>query len=243
MLKDKTKRRFIVVVALILVAVFLLCGCEKKYDPDPAVEQFLNNEQSGEKAFASIKTASYCTDETVKSKSGEIKGTSSMVVEFDVSDKTNYSLTITQDYTGSQIKDGITHSVAKLRKVETGYVYEVVTNVSEKKDDVEDKFADDLVHSLVYVNNSAYDEGGLYYGDIFMLNIYKYPAKYFYVEEETNLCIWDMKVHIVYEETGDVLLTRKTKINKDGLIVYNYEEFESVEQDYILINETTATYA
>lgn len=182
---------------------------------------------------------------TVLNKNGDELGRQESKVEFDVSDKKALTLSMTNIYSGSLVSEGVTEQVITLKRDGDKYSYETVTNVQSKNSvkELEDQVALDIVTALVYVDNGAYDSSGLYYGDIFMLKIYRFPAKSFYVDEKSDLCVFDEKMLIVRDdETGDVKLYQTTKINRLGLLVSTYEKYESVNKDYVMVNEVNADY-
>lgn len=231
-------------ILAVLALILLLAGCERNYVPDPAVEEYLNSGLTAQKAFDKITRANYTTELSVQNKNGDELGRQTSNVSFDISDKENLTLTIEQTYTGSCVQSGVTTQNVTLNKNEEGYLYKVTTNVKEKDSErqVDDKFALDLVTALVYVDNGAYSDGGLYYGDIFMLKIYKFPPESFYVDEQHDLCVFDEKMHIVREEMGDVRLYQTTKINRFGLLTYDYEKYESVDTDDVMVSQVTVNY-
>lgn len=226
------------------MSLLTLVACEKNYNPNPAVEQYLNSGLTAQKAFDKIADCAYTATLTLIDKSGNTLGTQETTVSFDVSDKQNLSLDMRQTFSGRYVTNGITEQNVTLRKQEGGYIYSVTTNVESqnKLQSVDNDFAVDLLTALVYSDNGAYNSGGLYYGDVFMLKIYKYPPESFYVDEDSDLCVFDEKMRILRDDMGDVYLYQTTKINRDGLLMYDYEKYESVDQDYVMTSELTAEY-
>lgn len=231
-------------ILAVLALLLLLVGCEKKYVPDPAVEEYLNSGLTAQKSFDKIAAASYTTDLSVQNKNGDELGRQTSRVNFDVSDKENLILTIEQTYSGTCVQANVTTQTVTLTKNDEGYLYKVITNIEDKNNErqVDAEFAVSLVTALVYTNNGAYDANGLYYGDIFMLKIYKFPPESFYVDEEEDLCVFDEKMLIIREDLGDVRLYQTTKINRLGLLIYDYEKYESVDTDNVMISEVRVDY-
>lgn len=237
------KKSLTLILTLIILLVALI-GCEKNYDPDPAVEQYLNSGLTAQKAFDALSSVSYQTVTTILNKNGDEQGKQVSQVQFDVSDKDSVTMSISNVYSGSLVEEGVTEQNVTLSKQGEQYVYEIVTNVPLKNSSkqLEAQVALDLITSLVYVDNGAYDASGLYYGDIFMLKIYKYPAKSFYVDEQEDLCVFDEKMLILQDDMGDVRLYQTTKINRLGLLVSSYEKYESVDKDYVMVSEVSVNY-
>lgn len=237
-------KKILALVLTLLILAVALVGCEKDYVPDPAVEQYLNSGLTAQKAFETLSSVSYETTTTIFNKSGEQQGKYVNKVQFDISDKDSVTLSIINTYSGSLIEEGVTEQTVTLSKQGEKYVYETVTNVPSKNSskEIDSQVAIDLITSLVYVDNGAYDSSGLYYGDIFMLKIYKFPAKSFYVDEQEDLCVFDEKMLILRDDLGNVRLYQTTKINRLGLLMSSYEKYESVDQDYVMVSEISATY-
>lgn len=237
-------KRFFVTILAVVLTVFVFVGCEKNYVPDPEVEQYLNTGLNADKAFAKISDCSYRSKLTLSNKQGEVMGEQTDEVTFDVSDKDSLSLVIKQTFTGRYVVNGVTKQTVTLQKQDGSYLYKTVADAESqnKQQTVDAEFANDLITSLVYSDNGVYSDGGLYYGDVFMLKIYKYPAESFYVDKENNLCVFDEKMRIKRDGEGDVLLYQTTKINADGLLVYDFEKYESQEKDYVLVSELFAEY-
>ncbi len=235
-------KKRISVLFFILALVFCMAGCTPKIVPNPEVEAYLNTGLTAQQAMEAVKTASYRVEEIQTTKTGTQLGKALYEVFIDLSDANALRLTIQQSLSGSYAEDGITQKSVRLEKVDGKYLYTTVNGEQRKEETVEDSFARDYVASFFYTNNEAYNEGGLYYGDYFMLFLYKYPATAFYVDGETNLCVFDEKMEIHNANTGLVYLHQISKINVHGLLESNYERYESVEQDLILTSTLTASY-
>lgn len=229
---------------LLLALLSLFAACEKNYVPNPAVEEYLNSGLTAERAFNQIATVNYTTVEISAKKNGEEQGKQTSVVSFDVSDKENLALTMHQTYSGTYVSDGVTEQTTTIVKSSGGYLYATETNIESKNksQEVTAEFALDLITSLVYKDNGAYNGSGLYYGDLFMLKIYKFPAESFYVDTENDLCVFDDKMLIIREDVGNIRLYQTTKINRLGLLLSNYEKYESEDNDQVLISEVKVTY-
>ena len=239
-------KKKLTILILILVLTVVFAGCERQYDPDPAVEQYMSIGMTAEGAFAKIAKVAYTTTITVQDKAENIKGTNVLEVEFEKGEDVVYFAR--QTYTGTLVADKVTEVTVNMSKNEDGYIYDTYTKHQGAQDavhetkQVEDSFALDLITALVYVNNGAYNEGGLYYGDFFMQRIYRYPPRSFHVDEEQNLCVFDEKMKFEMNGVGEVRLYQTIKINEFGLVVYFYERYESVENDYVMISETIPHY-
>lgn len=231
------------IFAGILMLVLLMCaGCEEKTVPDPEVEAYLNTEITAQKAYDAVAQVEYTVFQSQQNKAGEESGSYRYTVKIDKTDSENLYLQFTQQYSGDYVEDGITDKEVRLEKVDGKYQYVTVSGSQTETEEVDDQFATDYVTAFFYVNNNAYNEGGLYYGDFFMLYIYKYPASSFSVDKENNLCVFDEKMDIQHSQTGNVHLHQISKINVWGLLESNYERYESMEQDMVLISELTASY-
>ena len=224
---------------ILLGSVF---GCAKKTVPDPSVERFLNTEISAQKAFDAVDVVDYTVTEQQTNKAGEVNGGYTFIVHIDKTDPKHLCLHISQEYVGNYVSEGVFHKEVLLERVNGTYCYTTQNGSDRKTEEVEDSFATDYVTSFFYVNNNAYNEGGLYYGDFFMLYIYKYPATSFYVDNDTGFCVFDEKMDIQNKDTGNVHLHQVSKINRLGLLETNYERYESVNTDFVLCSELKATY-
>lgn len=237
----------IAIVLIVLLSALTLAGCEETYTPDPAVEQYLNTGLTAEKAFDKLDGASYTTVETKQNKQGQILGKTVTEVAIDVADKNNMSMEMNVVYSGENVKDKIVSVRTDLRKTEGVYVYNTETSYSDKDKPVasakemDEKEATDLIRSVVYLDNGTYDEGGLYYGDYFLMIIYKYPTEFFYIDED-NLLVFDAKLYLVRDDIGDVKVLQKVKINDMGLIISESENWESVKEDLVITSETVPVY-
>ncbi len=229
---------------LLLVLMVTLSACGSATTPDPRVEAFLNTELSAQKAFDAIETATYTTTIRYETKDGTVKGTSEYYVNLNKQDPDALYLQMVQRFTGTNIVDGLEDQTITLEKNKTTgvYTYTTVVNGEEKVEQVEDSFALDLLTSIVYQNNGVYDEGGLYYGDFFMLYIYKYPTESFSISEDGSECVFDEKLRMSRDDVGEVYLYQTTKVNSLGLMTYDYERYEGVEADYVVISQTIPEY-
>ncbi|MDE6441576.1 MAG: hypothetical protein K2L12_02335 [Clostridia bacterium] len=236
-------KKIVIIATLILACVFSV-GCQKKYVPDPAVEEYLNSGLTAQKAFDKLSSCEYTSSEIFLGEDDEEKGRQVSRTTFSIEDKQNLTLVMEQTFQGTYVSEGVTEQTLTLSKRDGQYIYCTQTNVPSKNQErqVDDKFALDLISSLVFIDNGAYDGGGLYYGDTFMLNIYKYPPESFYVDEESDLCVFDEKMHIKHESIGDVRLYQTTKINRLGLLEYDYEKYVSDDSTRTVISFVEATY-
>lgn len=232
----------VVALAAAVLTLLLCTGCKEKTVPDPAVEAYLNTGLTAQKACAAVAQVEYTVRESKQNKAGEESGSYVFQVKIDQTDPENASLIFDQTYTGSYMDDGVSNRQIRLEKVEGTYLFTTVNDGEVSQEEVEQQFVTDYLTSFFYVNNNAYDEGGLYYGDFFMLYIYQYPASSFFVDTQTNQCVFDEKMDIRNGQTGNVHLHQISRINSYGLLEQNYERFESMEQDMVLISELSASY-
>lgn len=235
-------KKRLVAVALGIALILSLAGCGKKTTPDPAVEAYLNTEISAQKAFDAVTRVEYTVTQKQQSKAGNESGSYIFHISIDKSDPDNMRLEIIQDFYGDYIEENISQKRVLLERVDGQYLYTTWNGSEERQEEVDDQFVVDYITSYFYRNNNAFNEGGLYYGDFFMLYIYKYPASSFSVDTENNLCIFDEKMDIRDEETGNVHLHQISKINSLGLLISNYERYESVDSDLVLLSELSAAY-
>lgn len=231
-------------IILVLVAALMLLGtgCSSKTTPDPEVEAFLNTGINGAAAYEAVKTVEYTVRQSKQNKAGEETGGYDLWVKIDKRDPDSLYLEYEQEIFGDAVEDGITYKKATIALVDGVYVYTTVNGEETKKQEAEVQFVEDYLTSFFYKNNGAYDEGGLYYGDFFMLYIYKYPESSFSVDKENDLCVFNEKMNISYEQTGNVRLHQIAKVNTYGLLESNYERYESVDQDMVLVSELKASY-
>lgn len=234
------KKRLIAMVTVLVM--LLLVGCTRYTTPDPAVEAFLNTELTAQKAFDAVAQVEYTVRQSRQNKDGEEVGSSDLWIKIDKTDPQALRLELRQDYTGVSVVDGIESEQATIENVDGQYVRTTVRNGETKQENVEEQFVLDYITSFFYMDNGAYNEGGLYYGDFFMIYIYKYPTSSFSVDTEANQCIFNEKLKISQDETGDVRLHQITKINTCGLLESNYERYESVNQDFVLVSQLQAAY-
>ncbi len=235
------------IVLLLFIAIVCFSGCEPHYTPDPAVEQYLNTGLTAEKAFARLKTAGYNEQRVTLDKQEQQLAKTTVNVQADYSDKSNVSLVIEQTYEGEDVVDNCVFSRAVLQRnsqgkycYTTSFRYTGNNDLAVKEEEMSDTDAFALAQSIVYSNNEVYDEG-LYYGDLFMLYIYQYPAKSFYVDVENNWCVFDVKLLIPRADV-DIKMTQLTKINEYGLLVYNYERYERDDEERVLVSEINPSY-
>lgn len=242
------KKKFAIVLLLLFV-VIAVAGCQKEYTPDPAVREFLNTGLTAEKAYAKLATAKYTEVRTLLNKQGEQTGKLVTEVYLDKRDVNNLGLTIHNTYEGKAIESSnVIEMTSVLSKQDGEYVYtvtKVYNNLSQPEvttEQMADSDASNLVVAIIYSDNGAYDEG-LYFGDLFMLRIFRFPPESFYVDTVNNLCVFDEGMLIKdYGDVGDVTLHQLTKINVLGLLVYNYERYESVQSDYVMTCELAPEY-
>lgn len=242
-------KRKVSTILLFVLVICLFVGCEREYTPDPAVREYLNNGMTAAHAYEQIATASYVETRTLQNKLGEVRGTFRSEVSLDKTDKDNLKLTIHSVYEGECIEEeNVTELRSTLAKVDGVYKYTVEkTPVGSNKPmvavrDMKEEDAQNLIVAIIYSDNGSFDEG-LYYGDLFMLRIFRFPPESFYVDTEANLCVFDEGMLIKeYFDLEDVELHQITKINQLGLLTYNYEKYIGTQSDYVLISETVASY-
>lgn len=236
------KKVLLIILIVTLLAIFTACDFSQRYTPDPEVEQFLNTELSGKKALDRVATVNYTVTESQQTKDGTVLGSVTYTVRLDKSVAENLYIQIQHDYIGKYIEDGVTTQTVTYYKQGENYFRKTENNFTSKTENVDSAFVVDYLTSLFYVSNDAYDEGGLYYGDFFMLYIYKYPTDYFFVDKQNNLCVFDGKMNIFNDATGNVHLHHVAKINQWGLLVSNYERHESVKEDFVVESTLSANY-
>lgn len=231
------------IFAVLAALTLLFCaGCSKQTVPDADVEAFLDTGISAAAAYETVAQVEYTVRQTTQNKAGETTGGYNLSVKIDKRDPDALVLEYEQELFGDAVEDGVALKQATITLVDGTYIYRTVVGEEVKEEEAEAQFVTDYITSFFYKNNGAYDEGGLYYGDFFMLYIYKYPESSFSVDKENNLCVFNEKMNISYEETGNVRLHQIAKINVHGLLESNYERYESVDQDYVLVSELTASY-
>ena len=242
-------KRKLSIILLLVLTICVLVSCEREYTPDPAVREYLNNGMTAAKAYSQIDTVYYEETRSLQNKAGETRGKFYSEVSMDKSDKDNLKLAIHSVYEGECIEaDNVREINSTLERIDGAYVYTVekthvgsdVPVVTHQNMSIED--AQNLIIAVIYTDNGAYDEG-LYYGDLFMLRIFRFPPESFYVDTENDLCVFDEGMLIKeYYDLEDVELHQLTKINKLGLLTYNYEKYIGTKSDYVLVSETVASY-
>ncbi len=242
------KKKFAAIL-LLLAVLCMFAACSKEYDPDPAVKEYLNNGMTAEQAYSRIATATYTETRTLQNKQGVTKGNFFSEVFLDKTDENNLRVKIHSVYEGECVEeDKVTDMTAELSFSEGKYVYTVTKKLLDSdvpvvtKEIMETEDAQNLLVAIIYTDNGAYSEG-LYYGDLFMLRIFRFPPESFYVDTEENLCVFDEGMLLKeYYDLEDVELHQVTKINSLGLLMYNYEKYVGTKSDYVLISEITPTY-
>lgn len=240
------KKALTICIAIILA--FVLVGCEKNYTPDPDVEQFLNTGLKASVSFAAIDYAEYTTVVMAYNGNNQQIGSSTLTVSFDKSDAANLSFYLVQEYMGNQIAGNLLKTETSLVKIDGKYKYTVssvyanLSDVQTTEEQVDAQFALDLITAQVYLDNGAYNEGGLYYGDMFMQRIYKYPAEAFYVDKQNNLCVFDAVVRFDHATLGKVAVKQLIKVNELGLLTYLSEEYRGEQLENYMLTEMHATY-
>lgn len=224
---------------LALVALACLVGCEKTYTPDAEVEQYLNTGLTAAKSYAAVATVTYSVTELRATLDGKSTGAFVNEVSIDKTDENSLKMTISQQFSGEYVQNGVCNRVVELYRDQSGYVRKTTTN-KEQKEALSETVAKDYVTSFFFVDNGVYKEGGLYYGDFFLLNIYKYPAEFFRVEGE--YCGFKCERNYNDSQIGAVKMNQYTLINKLGLLVSNTETYVSQEHNLVLSSVLTATY-
>lgn len=236
-------KKILPIILCILLSLSIFVGCERTYTPDPAVEQFLDGGISAQKALAAVNIAKYTVTETRKSRNDDVLGVQITDVFIDLSDETAWQVTINQSANGSYLDDGKPkQSVVTIAKADQKFTHTKNEDGHVTQRDVDEQFVTEYVTTLFYHFNEAYYEGGLYYGDYYMLAIYKYPPEFFYVDETDDLCVFRQQCVTERKDTGKVQLIQETKVNRLGLLVYNNEEYISEKKDFVLVSELKATY-
>ncbi len=236
------KKLLLIILIVATLASLTACDFSKKYTPDPKVEQFLNTQLDGKKAMDKVATANYTVTEKQLKKDGTLLGSVTYTVQIDKTIAESLFVQIDHEYSGRYVEGGVTFQQVKFYKEGDKYYRKTSNNFTSKVEVVDSAVVVDYLTALFYVSNDAYDEGGLYYGDFFMLYIYKYPTDYFYVDEQSNLCVFDGKMNIFNNDSGNVHLHHVAKINEWGLLQSNYEKHESVTEDFIVESTLTASY-
>lgn len=225
---------------LLLLACLLFLGCQKRTVPKPEVEAFLNTELSGIKAFEAVEQVDYILQESWQDAQGQELGSSHTRIGIEKKEGQSLSLHMHTSYTGSYVREGIEEAEQRLYYENGGYMYYTSSNGEEKTEPVEESFARDLVTSFFYTQNEAYCQGGLYYGDYFLLHIYDNPAESFSVEE--NCCVFDQRMVTEDRDIGEIRFHQRSVINPLGLLVENTERYESIEKGTVLVSTLSALY-
>lgn len=231
-------------IVCLAVAILSMClcftACQKSYKPDPEVEKYLNGNISAENAFNRVKTVDYTVSDVKKKNDGTIIGTTRTRTFVDKSDDASYKVEIT--ITVSDGTEDLSETKVFINRNKDKYEYSTLKDGKAETKEVDDVFVSDFITKLFYTYNDAYYEGGLYYGDYFMLYIYKYPSKFFYIDEENDLCVFHQARFVEYKDMGTVTFIQQTKINRLGLIESNSETYESQEKDFSLTSTLDASY-
>ncbi len=239
---NNMRKRLFAAVVMVALAATIFIGCETTYTPDPQVEQFLNTGLTASSSYDAVATASYIDTKVLTDLQGNELGVSRCEVTIDKTNADNLSLVVEASFSGSYVENGIISTRTELALGDDGYIRTVKRGEDVKRESLTEQIACDYIRSFFYMNNDAYDEGGLYYGDFFMLNIYKYQPLCFSVVDDGEACRFYCLRHIDDGDIGKIALTQDTKINKLGLIISNSERYESEQENTVLSATLTASY-
>ena len=242
-------KKKLAILLLFAAVIFVMAACEREYTPDPAVKEYLNNGMSAINAYDHIAKASFVETRSVKNKAGEVHGSYRSEISMDKSDPNNLGLEIHTVFSGECIQDDrVVEMTSTLVKINGEYrytvskLYEGGTKPVVTVEVMEAEDAENLLVAIVYTDNGSYSEG-LYYGDLFMLQIFRFPSESFHIDEEADLCVFDEGMLIKeYYDLEDVELHQVTKINRLGLLEYNSERYVGTKSDYVMESETVPTY-
>lgn len=241
-MRPVVKKALPVIIAILLLVC--LASCTPSYTPKPEVEAFLNTGLTGKKAMAQVKTAHYVEKATRISKEGTTLGEAIRDVTIDITTPGAYRMALVQTLSGDYIgEDGVTQQTI-ITEVDNG-AYRSVVKVGDEETitPLTLEEAEGGITRQFYYDNTVYAEGGLYYGDFFMLNIYKWEPESFYVDEEKHECVFDQRMFFTpSDDVGEMRLHQITRINEHGLITSNFEEYTSVKTGLVLTSTIQATY-
>ncbi len=212
----------------ILLSVCLLAACSFA-EAAPEVKAFLTG-LSGSEAYAAVSTVAIT--EIYRSLNGTDQelGRLTSTYEIDKSDAENLYWHRINLYEGDQISGGIVKAEYLLCLSDGSYHSYVVTHgEEEKRQDIalsEDK-AFELVRDVIYTPQESYDAGGLYYGDIFKINVNIFPQDAFILSPDgsalTFACDYETSMTNDSGAADLLLISQDIAINQRGLIISSSE--------------------
>jgi hypothetical protein len=214
-------------LSALLFLASLLSACSSS-GASPEVKDFLTG-LSGSKAYAA--TESVAVEETYRSLNGKDEELGKLASTYEMDRKDTYYWHRINLYTGDQVTNGVTKAEYLLLKKDDGYHTYTKTNddVSTLQDiSITEEKASSLIQGLIYTNvDSSYDDGGLYYGDIFKIQTNQFEQSAFSLNAEKTLLTFDYKYVAAYPRSDgskdELYTTQKITINQTGLIVSSYE--------------------
>lgn len=183
------------------------------------------------KAYAYINTVSVTVEYKSYNGNGELVGTKSGGYEFSKGEK--YYFHKKYSYTGDQIASGVTSSEylgAMSSSDNIYYEWNIVNGDESKMTKVStgEGNIQTAIQEAVYINTGTYNTGGLYYGDIFMVNSNTFPNEAFVIDNEKNTMSFVYKYakkFINESEAEDYIqVDENTCMDKNGLVLYSHEE-------------------
>jgi outer membrane lipoprotein-sorting protein len=234
---------------LILASVGLLVtGCSSSsYSASPEMKTFFDG-ISASKAYNAISTVSVTVVYKSYDGNGDLVGTKNGGYEFSKGDE--YYLHKKYIYTGDQVVDDVTSSEYLGGQASDGLYYEWnITNgdtTSMTKTSILNGNIQTAIQELVYINTGTYNTGGLYYGDIFMVNSNTFPNDAFVIDDEKETMSFVYKYAKKFTNESDqedyIQIDENTCMDKNGLVQYSYEEVSFALSKELGHSEMVMTY-
>lgn len=203
---------------------------------------------SASNAYSSLTTASY--KETYQSidKNDTILGTKDYAFALSKSDDVYY-LYENSSFTGDQIVDNVVKQEHLIRF--DGQEYKESTKKVTDKDSVTTVVMSEddarlAVQDKVYYESNGYNTGGLYFGDIFMINSNVFPNEAFVINDDKTTMSFIYKYAKQFtnssNESDYLDSDQNTCMNKNGLIIKATEKVRIESSGLGGINVAEATY-
>lgn len=241
------KKQTTSLLPLTLVCLGLLSSCAGSYEASAEMKAFFDG-ISASTAYSFITSASVKTIYRSYDGDGNLSGTITGSYEFSKGEA--YYLHKKYAYTGNEISDGIKYYeyLAKYDADSKSYYEQAKTNdggASSPQVILEGTLATSI-QELVYINTGSYNTGGLYYGDVFMINSNNFPNDAFVISEDKKTMSFVYKYAKAFTNSSSqsdyIQIDENTAINNLGMVLYSYEEISFSKSKELGHNEETVRY-
>lgn len=213
---------------------FALCfcsACSSSYSASTEMKTFFDG-ISASSAFSSIDSAKVTIEYKSYDGEGTLLGDKNGGYEFYKAND-DYYLHEKYAYTGDQIVDGVEtyEYLATMSSTDNlFYIWELTNGdtASIKKTSTLAGNIQTLIQEKVYINTGSYNTGGLYYGDIFMVNSNIFPNDAFVIDNDEKTMSFVYKYAKEFTNESDqkdyIQIDENTCMNDKGLVLYSKEE-------------------